>query len=184
MMLHIIGLLAFLCICVATTTFLLTNGQNAEGGRTQPKMSEVASSRMESIVKTLLDGDLILVQRAIDDTHTASGSESVFLIVHTDQDCSVCLREMMDFVDRVTTEFEIPIFAVNRSGKRQFSGQNIVHLEYGNLTQNSQILNVPTPMFVYLNQTGEVKAAFISTLSDDQERETEFLDTVRKLIPE
>ena len=132
--LHLICLSAFLCICVATTAFLLTNEQNAEGGRTQPRMSEVAASRMESIVKTLLDGDPILVQCAIDDTRTASGSESIFLIVHTDQDCSMCLREMMDFADQVTTEFEIPLFAVNRSGKRQFSGQNIIHLEYEDLT--------------------------------------------------
>lgn len=69
-------------------------------------------------------------------------SESVFLVVHTDQDCGICLREMIDLVDRISTEFETPIFAVNRSGENQFTGQKLVRLEYEHLTQKSQILNV------------------------------------------
>ena len=88
---------------------------------------------------------------------------------------------MINLVERISAEFESSIFVMNRSGERQFPVDDLVHLD-NTIEPESKLRNVPTPVLVYLDHTKEIKASFISTLSDDRNRETAFLDIVRNLI--
>ncbi|MXX97596.1 MAG: hypothetical protein F4065_00670 [Rhodothermaceae bacterium] len=131
-------------------------------------MSEAGDRRMELIARTLVG------------THVYVNDDAAFLVIYTDQDCGTCLNEMVNLVGRIAVEFESSIYAMNRSGERQFPMDNLVHLE-NSIEPESKLRNVPTPVLVYLDHTKEIKASFISTLSDDRNREAAFLDIVRKL---
>lgn len=167
--LHIALLSIFLCLCIAFIVFILVREDSTEREVMQNKMSEAGDRRMELIARTL------------EGTHVdVSSDDAAFLVVYTDRDCGTCLSEMINLVERIAAEFELSIFVMNRSGEGQFPMDDLVHLD-NTIEPESKLRNVPTPVLVYLDHTKEIKASFISTLSDDRNRETAFLDIVRKL---
>ena len=166
--LHIALLSFFLCLCISIIVFILVREDSTEREAVQNKMSEAGDRRMELIARTL------------EGTHVYVNDDAAFLVIYTDQDCGTCLNEMVNLVGRIAVEFESSIYAMNRSGERQFPMDNLVHLE-NSIEPESKLRNVPTPVLVYLDHTKEIKASFISTLSDDRNREAAFLDIVRKL---
>ena len=174
--LHILLLSIFLCACILFIVFVLIGERNIEAG--QDKMSEVGARRMNLIVESLA-GRPVYTEFTVEPNFTW-GSNGAFIVIYTDHDCGVCLYEMTEFTEQLSTDYELPIFAANRTGEKQFPGDALVHLDYGTMKFNPQLRNVPTPILIYSDGSKEIKSGYISTLFDDRDRKRSFLELVRK----
>ena len=110
-------------------------------------MSEAGIRRMNLIVESLA-GRPVYTELTVE-PNFAWGSKGAFIVLYTDQDCGVCLYEMTEFTEQISTAHKLPVFAVNRAGEKQFPGDGLVHLDYDAIKFNPQLGNVPTPMLVY-----------------------------------
>ncbi|MXY24981.1 MAG: hypothetical protein F4Y45_10725 [Acidobacteria bacterium] len=174
--LHILLLSIFLCACILFIVFGLIGERNIEAG--QDKMSEVGVRRMNLIVESLA-GKPVYTEFTVE-PNFAWGSKGAFFVIYTDQDCGVCLYEMAEFTEQISTDHKLPIFSVNRTGEKQLPGDALVHLDYDAIKFNPQLRNVPTPILIYSDGSREIKSGYVSTLFDDRSRKRSFLELVRK----
>lgn len=100
---HILLLSTFLCACILFLVFRLSGGSNVEAG--QDKMGEVGVRRMSLILESLVGGPGYTELTV--EPNFAWGGNGAFIVLYTDQDCGVCLYEMIEFTDQISTDYEL-----------------------------------------------------------------------------